>query len=157
MKILNARARLGLIAFTILSLAGCAATVTMAPPEEDAAAKQFTPAGNQANIYVVREDKFTGSAVAFEFLLDGRGAGSLAPGTFLLLEVEPGQHVLSSTGAENQEVVRLNAEAGMNYFYQVEPKMGWVKARLAITQLDDNAGRALVLQTSLAQDLQLNQ
>ena len=156
MRILIAPVKMLFVALALLSLAGCAATVTMAPPAEDAAAKQFAPASNQANIYVAREDKFTGSAVAFEFLLDGRGAGSLAPGTFLLLEVEPGEHVLSSTGAENQEVVRLTAEAGKNYFYQVEPKMGWVKARLAITQLDDDAGRALVLQTSLAQDLQLN-
>ena len=82
MKKFTAPIRLALVAVAMLSLAGCAATVTMAPPEEDAAAKQFAPAGNQANIYVVREDKFTGSAVAFEFLLDGRGAGSLAPGTF---------------------------------------------------------------------------
>lgn len=154
MKIQSPKAARPLLIIAAAAVSGCAATVSMAPAAEDVAAKQFMPAAGEANIYIVREDRFTGSAVAFEIQVDGTSVGSLAPGTYLLIEVDPGEHVISSTTNENQEVRRLVAEAGNNYFFEVTPRMGWLAARVGLEQVDEGAGTKLVNEGKMAEDLQ---
>lgn len=126
----------------------------MAPEADDAAAKQFMPPAGESSIYVVREDRFTGSAVSFGIQLDGVSVGSVAPGTFLMIPVAPGEHTVSSTTNENQEVRRVSVEAGRNYFFEIRPRMGWMSARVELEAVDESAGMDLVRAAKLAENLQ---
>ena len=110
---------------------------------------------HEANIYVVRKARLTGSAVAFEVKLDGTSVGSLSSGTFLLIEVEPGEHILSSQTPENQAVCSVDAVAGKNYFFELKPRWGMMAARCSLTELDEETGMQEVMKTSLAEDLQV--
>jgi hypothetical protein len=137
----------------VLFLAGCAATVELATPEEDLAAKRFIPAEGEANIYVTREDQFTGSAVLFQLVVDQRVIGGLAPGTYHLIQVEPGHHTISVTTAENQSIEEVDAEAGQSYFFEVEPRMGWFAARAEVEPLSEEEGRAAIAENTLAEGI----
>ena len=72
-------------------LAGCA-TVPMASVEQDLEAKSFTPNEGKANLYIARSKTCFGSAIAFRIMVDGIPIGSVGPGTYHLLAIEPGQH-----------------------------------------------------------------
>ena len=72
----------------IALLTGCATTVSVVPEKYDIAAEKFTPPPNKANIYVVREAAFVGSAIPFKISLDGRYIGSVGAGTYLFFKVE---------------------------------------------------------------------
>ena len=140
-------------AAAVLLFAGCAASVDLAAPELDQAAKTFVPAEGQANIYVTRKDQFTGSAVLFQLVVDQRVIGGIAPGTYHLIAVAPGPHTVSVTTAENQSSEQLDAVAGESYFFEVKPKMGWVAARAEVVRMSDADGRAAVSENSLAQGI----
>lgn len=137
----------------LLVLAGCAATVELAAPDEDLAAKSFTPAEGMANIYVTRKDQFTGSAVLFQLVVDQTVVGGIAPGTYHLVSVEPGRHTISVTTAENQSVEEIEAEAGRSYFFEVKPKMGWMAARAEVKPLSEAEGRVAISENALAEGI----
>jgi hypothetical protein len=113
MKILN------LLALAVCSflLAGCA-TAPMTSTSLDAEAKQFTPDPGMANIYLIRNFNLIAKNNEYKTTLDGRFAGVLAPGTYQLLSVPPGEHVLSWGGQH-----KVTVEAGKNYFFDVEASM----------------------------------
>ena len=140
-------------ATAVMFVAGCAATVDLAAPEEDLTAKTFAPAEGQANIYVTREDQFTGSAVLFQLVVDQKVVGGIAPGTYHLVPVAPGRHSISVTTAENQSIEEVDAEADHCYFFEVKPKMGWIAARAEVVQMSETEGRAAVSENSLAEGI----
>ena len=47
--------------------------------------------------------------------------------------------------------VRLETRAGSNYFIEVEPKMGWLEARVILTEIDASKGRKLVIEGKRAE------
>ena len=141
------------VASALVLLAGCAATVELAEPDEDQAAKAFVPAAGQANIYVTRKDQFTGSAVLFQLVVDQRVIGGIAPGTYHLVSVAPGPHTVSVTTSENQSMEEVEAVAGESYFFEVRPKMGWIAARAEVSRMSDAEGRAAVSENSLAEGI----
>ena len=140
-------------AILVMFLAGCAATVDLAAPEEDLAAKSFVPAEGEANIYVTREDQFTGSAVLFQLVVDQRVIGGIAPGTYHLIRVKPGHHTISVTTSENQSIEEVDAVAGRIYFFEVEPRMGWIAARAEVEPLSEAEGRAAIAENALAEGI----
>ena len=139
------------VAVVSLMLISCAATVPVMTDEYDAQAEMFDPKQEGANIYVVRDGRFSGSAVLFQIMLDGKIKGSVAPGTYLLLEVGAGSHTVAVMTRENVDRVRLEAMAGSNYFIEVEPKMGWLAARVMLTEIDASKGRRLVIEGKRAE------
>ena len=141
----------GVCIAALLLVSGCAATVEMATPELDQAAKTYVPSEGHANIYVTRKDQFTGSAVLFQVVVDGRMLGAIAPGTYHMMSVEPGRHVVAATSMENQSSQKIDAEAGHCYFFEVTPKSGWMAARVDVAPMSEAAGRAAVAENSLAE------
>lgn len=141
-------------AIAILVLSGCAATVELASTTEDEAAKTFIPPQGEANIYVTRKSQFTGSAVLFQVVVDGRVEGGIAPGTYHVVPVKPGTHSVTVTTAENQSTQQVDAVAGENYFFEVKPKMGWMSARVEVVRLTESEGQAAIAENSLAKDIQ---
>ena len=82
----------------IVFLAGCA-SVPMAPPEEDAAAKEFSTHPDKASIFVFRNESM-GGAVSMDITLNGEAMGKSGPKTFFHWLVDPGRYEIVST-AEN--------------------------------------------------------
>jgi len=136
---------IALIALVTL-LAGCA-TVPMASADLDQKAKSFVPAPGKASLYVYRNENL-GGAVPMLVTVDGRNIGQTAAKTFFWLTVNPGRHVVESH-AENTSTLSVDAVAGANYFIWQEVKMGLWMARSALQQVDDQAGRAGVLESKM--------
>lgn len=143
------------ILLTGLALGACTATVPVMPEQYDISAEKFEPLPGKANIYVVREAGFGGSAVAFKIDLDGRSLGSVAPGTYLLFELSEGQHVVSVTTQENSDHEIIETIAGTNYFIEIKPKMGFMAARVSVEKIDEARGKQLVIDGERAESLPL--
>lgn len=125
-------------------LGGCAATVPMTSSTDDAAAKTFQPNPAKASVYIVR-----GYGINPEHLImtqvDGLNVGSLAPNTYMLITLNPGQHVLSVVGPTNQEDLSLTVAAGQLYF--VQTSMIWAgpgERHRHIEAMTDADGRTYV-------------
>lgn len=131
-----------------LLLASCA-SVPMASSSADAEAKQFTPQPGRASIYVTRGFG-VGSALVFQTILDGRIAGALAPNTYQLLSVSPGQHTLIVSATENVQQTTLTVQPGRNYFVEVSVSMGFISGHANIQSISDTQGRSQVLSSKRA-------
>ncbi len=132
-------------------LGSCAATVPLTTKELDAKGKLFSPPDDKANLYVVRGGGLAARGVLFQVIMDGEILGAVAPGTYLLIEVEPGNHKVSVIAEENQESVEVEAETRRNYFVEVSPKAGLTSGHVSVAALDDTTGRDLVNKTKRAQ------
>ncbi|MCA1826919.1 MAG: DUF2846 domain-containing protein [Myxococcales bacterium] len=130
-----------------LALTCACASVPMAPPDADLAAKKFEPPAGHANLYVYRNETF-GSAIRLSVLLDEMQLGSTAAKTYLYAPISPGKHRLVSK-AENDSSLELDVEPGKNYFLWQEVKMGVWSARSLLQQVDDQRGKEGVLECQM--------
>lgn len=126
--------------------------VPMASTELDSSAKTYAVKPGKANIYVYRDESM-GGAVKMPVMLNGRAVGDTASKTYLLLEVDPGSHTLTSK-AETDSTLKVDAVAGRNYFVWQEVKMGLVVARSKLQFVDEAKGKAGVAECKLAQPAQ---
>jgi uncharacterized protein DUF2846 len=104
-------------------LAGCA-SVPMTSAPLDSQAKQFAPEAGKSSIYVYRSG-IIGQALVFQVMLDGRIVGAVAPDTYQLLSVPPGDHTVAVFSPENLQQQKVTAVGGRNYFFKVTVSMGW--------------------------------
>jgi hypothetical protein len=143
-----------LVAFAALAavvLASGCASVPMASPEMDTAAKTYAVKPGMANIYVYRNEQM-GAAIKMPVALDGRMVGDTGAKTFLLLQVPPGRHTLVSK-TENDSTLDLTVVEGRNYFVWQEVKMGLMSGRSQLQLVDEATGRAGVAECRLVQPL----
>lgn len=140
------------LAVAAVALASGCASVNMASPEADSAAKTYAVKPGMANIYVYRNEQF-GAAIKMPLVLDGRAVGDTAAKTYLLLPVTPGRHTLISK-TENDSVLNIDAVAGRNYFVWQEVKMGLMSARSNLQLVDEAQGKAGVGECKLVAPLQ---
>ena len=144
----------GVLLFLGLALGGSGwAIVPMAIKPDDTAAKTFTPAPGQSNIYVYRERELIGAPLhLFQLVVDGLFVGGIAPETYHLIEAAPGLHVLSVLAVANQRDTQIFVEAGKNYFAIVIGLEGEGFApRVNIWQVSDEEGMAGVLEAKRAE------
>ena len=139
---------------TILHGTSCA-KVPLAPPELDAAAKEFRPHPDKAIIYIVRPGAFTGAAINITPVFDQKILGALKGGTYAVVEVEPGPHQVALFGGENMGAVSLHAEAGRLYFVRVQPGMGVWASQVLVEQLSEEQGKEFVRVGKRAQTLDM--
>lgn len=124
------------------------------PASLDTDAKRFSPPPDKANLYLTRTSSL-GVAVLFQVYLDGKLAGSVAPDTYLLFEVEPGKHQVSVITEESQAALTVDAAPGGNYFVNVVPKFGWQHARAGLEELARDDGVKAVREAKRAEGLNL--
>ena len=124
-----------------LILTGCA-SVPMASKEMDSQAKQFTTVADKAKIYIYRDENM-GAAVKMPVLLNGMSVGDTVAKSYILREVEPGEHTIVSK-TENDAELKLTADAGKNYFVWQEVKMGAFSARSKLHLVDEAKGQKSV-------------
>lgn len=133
----------------VSSLAGCA-SVPMATPAQDTAAKTFTaPPADKAGLYVYRNETL-GGAVTMHVTLDDKPIGDTVGHTYLYKEIAPGQHTISSQ-AENTDSITINAIAGKITYVWQEAKMGFMYARTKLHLVDEATGQKGVQESKLAQ------
>lgn len=130
-----------------INLVGCA-TVNMADPKQDAAAKTFAAPKDKAGLYIFRNESM-GAAVKMDVTLDGKMLGQTAANTYFYKEVVPGKHTVTSK-AENTETLEVDAQPGMLYYVWQEVKMGILFARNKLQLVDESAGRKGVMESKLA-------
>lgn len=139
---------LGLLALlSFLALGGCA-SVPMATPQQDSAAKQFTVPPGKSRIYLYRNETF-GAAVTMNVALDGKTMGKTASKTYFVWDVAPGHHTIESL-TENTSKLTLDTVAGQPYFVWQEVKMGFLTPRSQLHLMDRQAGEKGVMECKLA-------
>ncbi|MGD1020064.1 MAG: DUF2846 domain-containing protein [Verrucomicrobiia bacterium] len=162
MRLYKQTLRAVVIGLVVLGAIGCASVPTTTA-SLDAEAKKFVPEPGNGSIYLDR-----GSGVAYalykaDFLLDGRMAGSLGNGFFLLLSVPPGEHVVvprpvstqsyglfNNPGPQWENAQKINVEGGKNYFYEVNYSVGMAHQQVHLQELTEEQGRASVLKSQRA-------
>ena len=124
-----------LLAFLSVILTSCA-IVPQSNPSEDTAAKTFQTNPKVANLYIYRDRKLIGFSVGWSVILDGRTLAVLARGTYILAEVEPGQHTLASS----VDVSSIHLVAGHNYFVHYGTPLS--PSETCLRQVSEQEGRA---------------
>ena len=137
-----------ILLLAVLVLAGCATTVPLAAPEADAAAKKFEPPEGKANLYVARSTGSSGVTVAFKVAADGKDVGSIVPGTYCLIALDPGKHDVTVSSGLNTAKASLAVDAGKNYFYEVTATSGGFSAQPSLgVVLLESMGKVMVRQS----------
>lgn len=109
-----------------IALTGCHG-VPMASEKQDTASKTFkvnTP--NKAGIYIYRPSRWgkPSNDTSPYVELDGVKLGMTRPGTFFHVEVSRGAHTVSTESSLGYNEVKINAEAGKNYYFRQYMKPG---------------------------------
>jgi hypothetical protein len=91
--------------------------VPLESPARDAQAKQFIPpAAGKAHVYIMRS-RVLEPMTKSEISVDGKVVGDIAPMTYLLLELAPGEHVIKARADQDYET-RLSVSEGGTYFIE---------------------------------------
>ncbi|HUX13971.1 MAG TPA: hypothetical protein VMW87_13150 [Spirochaetia bacterium] len=140
------------VVLTATVLFGCATTtgVQLANSDSDSAAKQFKPPAGKANLYLAMSEG--SSSAPAEIFVDGKDAGQVGPGTFLLLALDPGGHTMSAGSNDTSARTDFDLEAGRNYFYTVNVSSTFLTMKASITiVLLEPMGKLMIRQSKRAQ------
>lgn len=122
--------------FAAFLLASCAATSQFIKFASGSAEP------TKARIYLYRPSNFA-SAIKFQVFSNDQLIGKVGPKGYLCWEVPAGDLTITSKG-ENKEMIRLNAEAGQNYYIKQFPKMGIMTARVGMELVSEAEGQSAV-------------
>ncbi len=131
-------------AAVLAMLAAACATVPMAAPAEDAAAKQFTaPPAGQAALYVYREGG-VGGAVPFAVSIGQRQLGQLAPMTYFRVDLPAGAHDVRCTGSDNSDAALVALAPNETRFVELSVRLGVGMPRCSVKEAGTETARAAV-------------
>jgi len=100
------------------------------------------PPEGKALVYVVRPNR-AGGLIKFKFHVDGKHVGTTKARRFLYSVLDPGPHLFMSK-SENESEMQLNLEAGKTYFLKQKIKIGALKARNELIQVNESEGREMM-------------
>jgi len=126
----------------------CAA-VPLASALDDKEAKLFSPPiDGKAQVYVVRRyvNEYQKRS---KIVLDGRPVAVLGPQTYILLNLDPGQHTFVAT-TDDRSVLQLTVLPSKTYYikYSLTQWLGTVSGKLVVT--DEEQGQSLVIASKRA-------
>jgi hypothetical protein len=126
---------------------GCA-HVPMASSSADAAAKQFQAEPLKANIYITKPGRWWYSdPYPSEAFIDGRVVGFLAPDTFMMLSVLPGEHTVAMRMRNDAGQEPIHVVWGTNYFFEFKPG----PFRYRLVPVPEEQGRKQVMKAKRVQ------
>ncbi len=140
----------GLLMLTVsYLLSGCSAMVPLASIDKDAEAKLFKVIPNKSNIYVIHTLAY--SQRLHDVTLDGGARVSLAAKTYTAFSVNPGVHTIAVYSTENREFMKLETQAGSNYFIDMGWKMGSGTGDVKVTVelMSESEGMKKIKETQL--------
>ena len=135
--------RQAVVGASMLLLAACNGPppVSMAPPGQDAAGKRFNPPpAGMAAVYFYNP---TNNGPAINVTVGPMVIGSLAPTTWMRVELAPGWHAMSCTTANSVNPSSITLAPGQIRFIDIEMPPG--SPVCAIREASPDAGRAGVL------------
>jgi hypothetical protein len=138
------------ILLAALCVAGCGPSVQYASTTVQAEALTFVPAAGKSRIYVYRTGGFVGSAVSLAVAVDSQVVGATDPNSFLMVEVDPGAHLVSSPTAENEAFVKLDALPDSCYFVKMWSKMGIMAAHSGMERMQPDSARRAIRKAQMA-------
>ncbi|MDE2150231.1 MAG: hypothetical protein KGJ55_10490 [Gammaproteobacteria bacterium] len=146
--------KIGILAVSAALMVG-GTSVAMAA---DATAATSLPESGTATVYVAQRHVVYGgfgdSAYPVRIVSDGRVAGTVVPGTYLVLHLTPGQHVLSTVGSfTNVEHQTLKVAPGKSYFFDVTMGFGWMNPHVNLQQISPDAGKEIVALSTRTQEV----
>jgi hypothetical protein len=128
-----------------LGLLQACASVPMAPAEQDAASKTFTPpADGQAGLYVFR-NSFVGKALKKDVYLDGALVGETANKVYFRRVIPAGAHTLATESEFGNNSTEFTAEPGKLYFFEQYIKMGLFVGGANLRAVSEEEGKKEVL------------
>jgi hypothetical protein len=140
------------IAFALsVLLVGCADSPTTggdpnaairSAPGDTAAPDRAAPNADRATIYVYRDELF-GGVIRMAVAVDGREVGLTQGKTYLVFQVEPGRHVLTSQGQPGTALT-IDVRGGKTYYVWQEVKKHFLSFayRSRLELVDEMTGRA---------------
>jgi Protein of unknown function (DUF2846) len=143
---MSAKLLAGILIIAFVLASGCA-SVPMASAERDAEAKAFSTTAGKANLYIYRNESM-GAAVKMPVLVDSVSVGDTTAKTYILKQVDPGTHVVTSK-SEHDATLSVDTVGGANYFIWQEMKMGMWSAGSALHQVDEAKGQKAVKECKL--------
>lgn len=97
------------------------------------------PSRSTAVVYVIRPKyKMLGILIPFKISVDDVSR-KLNNGEVLAYIVKPGTHTLVAK-SENTKKVEFKAKAKQVYFYETDPHIGWLFARISLESVDSHYG-----------------
>ncbi len=136
-----------LCAFVLVGcFAGCQ-TTTLQSGSSDASAKRFVAEAGKSKVYVYRLSGLAGAARVEAVFLDGRMIGQNGPGTFLVADLPPGRHTISTTASS----ITVDANVGTPCF--VRQKMSSWGPTSYVLRVSNTEGEQGVEACKLAQGL----
>lgn len=139
-----------------LLLAGCAATVQY-PAFPDQAKRVDDP--NKARIYLIRKEKFVGSAVGLRFFgsdpdiatgpsVGGssrmRLIGEIGPASYICWEEAPEPFKFMTAEGDPGSVFTINLQPGSVYYLRAYIHTGWTRATARIEVIDEKEALKLL-------------
>lgn len=91
-----------------------------------------------------------GTAIILQVAVDGKIIGSIAPNTFHMVLVEPGDHTISIILRENIDFVNLTTLPFTNYFLNTSAQMGINAGRVKLTLVREEEGMKMIRKSRLA-------
>jgi hypothetical protein len=134
-------------------LAACS-DVPMAEAPADQAARAFpAPQPGLAALYVYRDSGVLGAAQPFSASVGQRTLGQLAPATFFLVDLPPGQYDVRCTGQENSAAKLVDLAPGETRFVELSVRLSVGMPRCSLAEAPSEQGRAAVAAGHRAQDV----
>lgn len=142
-----------LVGFVIVAsqLAACAAG-RLASIESDSQIKKFAPLSDNAQIYVCRNNKFFGAAIAPTIELDNKPIGLVGTKNYVYAEVSPGEHKLVAKTLEHDSVMEFTLKPGEQKFFETWMSWGFFMGWGLIDDMADADGRECVKNGKLVED-----
>lgn len=110
------------------------------------------PTPGKAGVYVIRPSSPVAVALLYSLSLDYVPFGTLASGTYLYAEVDPGEHLLKAVpvrhSAAEGKPCTLTAEASKLYFLQTKLGFGY----MSLEPVEETEGREIVRKSTLSGD-----
>lgn len=128
---------------------GCT-SVELASDSDCANAKEFNiDDATKSKLYVYRPNHFVGQALKKAIWIDGLYVGQLKKHTFLMEQIEPGEHVISTESEFGNNQILINTEPGKNYFVRQNIKMGVFVGGSSIHEVSEAEGMEAVKKCDL--------
>lgn len=106
------------------------------------------PPADQGLVYVVRPTMM-GNKIQTRLAVDGKWVGVNRGNNYFFITLPPGEHYFCGQ-AENRSALALKVEAGKAYYLQQKIRMGFMKARTKLEQIDDKEGREALAKCHLS-------
>lgn len=119
---------------------GCT-SVELASSSDSEKAKEFNiEDSSKSQLYVYRPNHFVGQALKKAIWIDGLYVGQLMKHTFLVEQIEPGEHVISTESEFGNNQILINTEANKNYFVRQNIKLGVFVGGASIHEVSEEKG-----------------